>query len=290
MSLAMWERQVRTLMPILRATTSSTWLSGEEAGDAALDGGDGEVRCGRGVVLGQRDGLSPEDLVHLDEVGDQCRVADAQRGRAIDRGGDVGDRTIDDDQPFDGQLGRADLDVLCGYLGEVVPDGAAVAGRMLVDVPDPGSVPDRGTRVGEGCPQHRGGRLLPGWAVRISSVAVALASLMDAWMALCPSSTVMARLGSSGDTELNGMSDRLSAVARRSRSSISRETGCSRWARAADGGTGRSHASSHGSGCRRDSSTRQGGGGDLGTCQSACLERRFVQPEGRVTQLGLFVR
>lgn len=102
------------------------------------------------------------------------------------------------------------------------------------------------------------GRLLPGWAVRISSVDVSVASLMDAWMVSMPSSTVIARLGSSLVTAVSGRSAWLRDVARRRRSSISRDTGCSRWARAAEGGTGRIHRSSHGSGWSRAMSMRQG--------------------------------
>ncbi len=242
------------------------------------------------MVLGQRDGMRPEDFVDLDEVGDHGRLADAERGGAIVRSGDVGGRTVDDDELFDRHLGRAHLDVLGGYVGEVAPDPAAVAGRVLVDVPDADTAADRGASIGP-CGRQRGG-------------GVAGAGLGGEYL-------VGGRGGGLVDGRLDGgdplqHGDRQVGVAGRDGAERQERPaqrggesqllidlpgdgpqqlaqGGGRWYRTQPGVVPRI-------GAQQGQFDEAGSGGRLGPCHPAGSQSRPVQPEGRFAQLGLSMR
>ena len=82
----------------------------------------------------------------------------------------------------------------------------------------------------------------PGWMVSISVWHSEVAMSSAALMRSMPSSTVMAWVGAGAMalTVMNGSNDSVSSMDRRRRSWISRSMGWRRWARATEGGTGRS--------------------------------------------------
>lgn len=130
----------------------------QQLGDGPLDARDpvGRVRVGDLVV--ERDGAPPQLLEDLDQVLHEPGVAQLQRHPAVVADRDEGHGPVEDDQPFDQLLQRADLHLARGdpvHVGEralAVPRGVLVQRSYADAAVDQRSVPFQGLGEGQGGP------------------------------------------------------------------------------------------------------------------------------------------
>lgn len=232
----------------------------QELGDGTLDPGHA---FGGGVVrdlVEQRCAAPPQLLEDLDEVLDESGMPEFQGHPAVVARGDEGDRAVEDDQALDELFEGADFGLAAGYPVDVGERPLAVPDGVLVQRPYADAAVDQGPVPLQRLNEDVLAASAPGWTVSISVPHSAVARLRAALILSKPSSTVIAWVlaGVWALRAMNGSKESVSSTDSRLRSWISRSIGCSRWASAMEGRTGRSQFTSSGSGCNSASSTRHG--------------------------------